>query len=236
MPPSLGRAQKSQQLVVRLVFRNDAVGEVRTVEAGDVTFRLAQFQVRDDILAHARRGGGGERHERDFGKHFPQLRELAVFRAEIVAPFADAMRLVHGDEPHIPARQVIEEAGQHQPFRRGVEQAELAVVQTAQTLAAFARRERGIQERRRNAARLKRVHLVLHQRNERGDNDREAVARERGKLEAKRFAAAGRQQREDVVARQRIADDFLLQWPERGEAEVLLQKQEQIWRIGFQSC
>ncbi len=28
-------------------------------------------------------------------KQFAQLRELAVFRAEIVAPFADAMRLVN---------------------------------------------------------------------------------------------------------------------------------------------
>jgi hypothetical protein len=43
-------------------------------------------------------------------------------------------------------------------------------------------------------------------------------------LEAERFAAAGGQQREDVLARQRIADDFLLQRAERGEAEVLLQQ------------
>ena len=31
------------------------------------------------------------------GKQRAQLRELAVFGAEIVAPFADAVRLVHGD-------------------------------------------------------------------------------------------------------------------------------------------
>jgi hypothetical protein len=46
----------------------------------------------------------------------------------------------------------------------------------------------------------------------------------------KRLAAAGRQQREDVFARQRIADNFLLQRTERGETEVLLQQREQVWR------
>ena len=80
---------------------------------------------------------------------------------------------------------------------------------------------------------MQRVHLVFHQRDERRDDDGEAVARERGKLEAERFAAASRQQREDIFARQRIADDFLLQRAERGEAEVLLQQREQFWSGGF---
>ena len=62
------RAEKREQLVVGLVLRDDAIGQVRPVEAGDVNFRLAQFQVRDDVLAHATGGGGGERHERDVGK------------------------------------------------------------------------------------------------------------------------------------------------------------------------
>ena len=51
-----------------------------------------------------------------------------------MAPFTDAMRLVHGDEPDVPALQIFEKAGQHQPLRRGVEQAIFAVVQTAQAL------------------------------------------------------------------------------------------------------
>jgi hypothetical protein len=52
----------------------------------------------------------------------------------------------------------------------------------------------------------------------------------------KRLAAAGRQQREDIPARERIADNFLLQRAERGETEVLLQQREQFWSSGFQSC
>ena len=51
----------------------------------------------------------------------------------------------------------------------------------------------------------------------------------------KRFAAAGGQQGKDIPARERIADDFLLQWTERRETKILLQQREQFWRGGFQS-
>jgi hypothetical protein len=41
-------------------------------------------------------------------------------------------------------------------------------------------------------------------------------------LEAKRFTTTRRQHGEDILARERVADDLLLQWPERREAEILL--------------
>jgi len=87
-------------------------------------------------------------------------------------------------------------------------------VQTAQACSGFIGIERRVQKCRRDAAGLQRVHLVFHQRNQRRDDDRETVAREGGKLKAKRFATTGRQQREDVPARERILDDLLLQRPE----------------------
>ena len=74
---------------------------------------------------------------------------------------------------------------------------------------------------------LQRVHLIFHQRDERRDDDGESGPHERGKLEAERFAAAGRQQGEDVLARERVADDFLLQRAERSEAEELFQRCEE---------
>ncbi len=100
------RAEKLQQLIVRFVFGENAIGQVRTVETGDVTTWFAQFQMRDDVFAHAASRGGGERHERDVGKMFSQFGNLAVFGTEIVSPFADAMRLVNGDEPDAPLLQI----------------------------------------------------------------------------------------------------------------------------------
>ena len=71
-----------------------------------------------------------------------QVRELAIFGTEIVAPFADAMRLVNGDEPHVPALQIGQESRKHQPFRRDVEQTVFALMEAAQPFARLAGRQR----------------------------------------------------------------------------------------------
>ena len=57
-------AQELQHLLVGLVLGQHAVGQVRPVEAGHVATRLAQLQQRDDVLAHALGGRGGQRHHR----------------------------------------------------------------------------------------------------------------------------------------------------------------------------
>ena len=222
------RAHEGKDLLVSAGLRRDAVSQVRAVETGDVARGILQVQLPDDVAAHALGGRGGERHHRHVGENFAQRRKLPVFRAEIVSPFADAMRLVNGEEVDVPFLQIFEKAGQHQPLRRDVEQPEFAVVQSAQARTRFAGGERRIQKGRRHARRLQRVHLVLHQRDERRDDHREPGPHERGELEAERFAAAGRQHGENVPARQRVADDFLLQRAKGTEAEELFQQREEL--------
>ncbi len=51
-----------------------------------------------DILARLRIGRGGEGDARNIGKALRQCGELQIFRPEIMAPLADAMRLVDGEE------------------------------------------------------------------------------------------------------------------------------------------
>src|SRR3989442_3196686 len=53
---------KTQKLFVGTVFRQHAIGEVRPIETRDVTTRLAQTKLLNDVRAHSFRGGGGERH------------------------------------------------------------------------------------------------------------------------------------------------------------------------------
>jgi len=50
-----------------------------------------------------------------------------------------------------------------------------------------------------------------------------------------RLAAAVGSQREDIPARERIADNFSCNGAERGETEVLLQQREQFWSSGFKA-
>ena len=91
-----------------------------------------ELELLGDVLAHALGGGGRERHERDLREAVAELGNLAILGSEVVAPLADAVGLVDGEEVHAPALQVGEHPGKHQPLGRGVEQAELAVVQAAQ--------------------------------------------------------------------------------------------------------
>ncbi len=216
-----------EHLLVRPGLGLHAIGEIGPVETGDVTARLAQAQLLEDVGPDAFGGRGGERHQRHFREEIAQARELAVLGPEIMSPFADAMRLVDGDELGLPAPQVVEKTGKHQPFGRGIEQTKLALVQPAQARAGFLRLERGIQKRGGHAAGLEGVHLVFHQRDEGRNDDGQAGPGQGGQLETERFAAAGGQEREDVASRQRVADDFFLQRAKRGEAEGLLQQRQQ---------
>ena len=77
-------------------------------------------------------GGGGEGVQADAGKQLAQPAELPVLGPEVVAPLADAVRLVDGDEPHRRAARgdaAEEDVGAlaDQPLGRHVEQAEAAV-------------------------------------------------------------------------------------------------------------
>ena len=63
------------------------------------------------------------------------------------------------------------------------------------------------------------AHLVAHQRDQRGDDESDAGARQRRELVAERLAAAGRHDGEDVAAGFDGGDDLLLAGAEVGEAE-----------------
>ena len=157
-----------------------------------------------------------------------QRRELAVFRAEIVAPFADAMRFVNGDEADVPALQVLQHPGEHQAFGGGIKQLVLAVVEAAQALSAFALGPGGVSEGGGDPGGVQSIHLVLHVGDERRDHHREARFDQRGELEAERFAAPGGEQGKDVKSVERIENDLLLQRAKRWEAERLLQRCQEL--------
>ena len=89
----------------------------------------------------------------------------------------------------------------------------------AKTVAGFLSAEGGVEKRRGNAAGLKRIDLVFHEGDERGNHDREAVAGERGELETERLAAARGQEGKDIFADQISFDDFALERAEGGVAE-----------------
>src|ERR1700686_1648206 len=94
-------------------------------KAGNVLVRIAQAELLDNVVANALRGAGGERRDGVVGKEFAELAELAVFRAEFVAPFGDAMRFIDGKKGQRQAFQPLRSVAQSDAFRGKIHEAVL---------------------------------------------------------------------------------------------------------------
>ena len=221
--------QEPQQLLARLVALDDRVGDVGAVEAGREDLGRPQAELVDDVFARMRIGRRRQRDARHAGIELGELAELAIFRAEIVAPLADAMRLVDGEERDRRIADHLAEARR----RRGAR---------ARHRADRARRRQIARRTSRNSSRdsdelsaaaadaelLQRLHLVAHQRDQRRDDDADAVAAERRDLVAERLAGAGREQHDGIAAGRHMFDDRLLLAAERGIAVDRLQDRERM--------
>ena len=95
--------------------------------------RVVQAKLRRDVAPDARRRGGGVRVQADAGKQLAQPPELAVLGPEVVAPLADAVRFVDGDEADADRRQQRQKlvgAFADQPLGRDVEQLVASLTQS----------------------------------------------------------------------------------------------------------
>ncbi len=219
------RAEELQHLLGRLGLGHDAIGEVGPVEAGDEAARLAQLQLLDDVRAHALGGGGGQRHHR--ARRERASRSSASWRysgPEIVAPFADAMRLVHGDQVHVPALQIVQETRRASaaPARHRAG----GIRPGAGRAGAAAIRRRPREELRKVAAMPAACSASTWS----------FISAIRARPRPSGPAGAARAIGSRAICRRRwaaarthpcppgVADDFPLQRPKRGEAEISLQQ------------
>ena len=89
--------------------------------------RIAQRELRDDVVAHTSRGGGGEGEHRDLGMAPSQPGELTVFRSKVMSPFRYAVRLIDDERVDADARiqtlqRTFEKFLQQKPLGREVEE------------------------------------------------------------------------------------------------------------------
>ena len=92
-------AEHVQDLPLEIRPRQHAVDEVRPIEGADELQRIDQAELRHDVAAHAHGRRRGERVHAGARQHPAKLGELPILRPEVVAPLADAVRLVDRDEP-----------------------------------------------------------------------------------------------------------------------------------------
>src|SRR6266852_6094968 len=104
----------------------DDVAQVRTAETSDVFVRTAEPELLDDVAANTLRGAGGERGDGTPGKNLAQATELAVLRAEFMAPLGNAMGFVDGEKGNWEAFQPVHCVAKGDTLRRQIEQLVLA--------------------------------------------------------------------------------------------------------------
>ena len=211
------------RFLARVEFEHVEI-QVRAVEARDEHERVAQAQQLHDVAAHAfGRGGGERRHGGAVGQRGDEFADAQIRRAEVLAPLRNTVRFVHRDQRDVSARREIAEAWRLQTFGGHVEQLHLAGIGGVEHVLLFVHGLRGVDECGGDANLVRAVHLVTHQRDEWGDDDRDAVEQQRGNLVAHGFARARGHDTQHIAVGGDRLDEFGLTGAERCIAEVLAQ-------------
>ena len=215
--------QERQQLLARLLFGHDAIENIGTVEARQKAFGILQMQASDDLFAGALVGRGRQGNSRHSGKHFSQLAQLQVFRAEVVAPLRYAVSFVDGKQGDVQALQKRHHARLHQTLRRKIEHLDFAALDTVGQLALLLGTQGRIQGRRGHPEFFKGRDLVVHQGNQRRYHHGQAIAQQGRHLEAQGLAAAGGHQHQGVATTGHALNNVTLSATETVVAEDVLE-------------
>jgi hypothetical protein len=166
--------QKPEQVLARIALRHHAIEQVGAVVAGGEDAGGFETQLLGDIVAGRTVRGRRQRYQRHPGKALLQHPERLIVAAEIVTPARDAMRFVDREQRYPAAAQQFQEARHDQPLRRHVEKIQHPVARRPLDRARLAGWQRGMQGGGPHPRLPKRVDLVLHQRDQRRDNNAEA--------------------------------------------------------------
>ena len=217
----LAALQYLEDLVEHLAPAQHPVDQVRPIEVADEDGRVAQVELVDDVLADRLGGGGREGVEGGLRELVADRRELPVLGSKIVPPVADAVGFIDGKRAHADfAEEVLEPLGDH-PLRRGEQQANSPGAKLTSGEKLFRIVQCGVDAQCRHVGGGQAIDLILHQRNERRDNDGRLGRAIRGRcLVAERLAAARGHDDERIAPIEVGADRLFLKRPEGMEAPV----------------
>ena len=197
----------------------DAVEEILPRETANERLGVRQAELCDDVAPDRVRRRRRQGDRRRVAAQPAEASQPGVVGAEIVAPLADAMRLVDRQQAQPRAPDCLQEPAAAEPFRHHVDDPHLAAGDRIQAALLLARAERAVDVRDRQAQAAELVDLVLHQRDQRRDDQRQPVEHQRRQLVAEALASAGRHYAQAIATRQHGADHLFLAEPEAGQPE-----------------
>ena len=190
---------------------DDRERQVRAVEPRRDAHRVAQAEPGHDVGRHLRRRGRRRGDDRLRAEPARGVGEPEVVGPEVVPPLGHAVRLVDHEQADPGVADALEEPGRGEPLGRDVEQPQVTARGALERPAVGRRVLLGV-DQADVAGRdpLDRLHLVLHQRDQRRDDDREVGPHERRQLVAERLARAGRHDHQHVATVHRRLDRLAL--------------------------
>jgi hypothetical protein len=198
--------------------------QVRTVKAGDEFPGLFEFQLLDDVVAHAMCRAGGECRDRLARKFFLKHFQFAVVGAKFVPPFRNAMRFVDHKKRDRHFLQPVNHFAFGQPFRRKIQQPKLTTFRAVLRLTLLVPALAAVQHRSGNPHLLELRDLILHQRNQGRNHNRGLLCLQRRRqLVAQRFAAACWHHHANIAPRQNVEHNRFLFRPKCVVAPIPLQ-------------
>ena len=114
------------------------------------------------------------------------------------------------------------------PFRREIEQLKPLLIEILHHAVLFNPGEAGVKRRRRDLSLLQAGDLILHQRDERRDDQGQPGQEGRRQLIAERLALPGRHDRHRIAPSQHCANDLLLARPKLRKPELFAELSSQI--------
>ena len=219
---TLDRSQDMNEFLIFVDGLAHHVGKILAGETHTDDILLLELQLLLNVINHFWRCRCREGEDRNAGLPLANLCYLEIRGPEVVAPLTDAVGLVDRDEAHFDALQLVEEDGRLEAFGRDVEQfcvAEDAVVERFHDLAAL---HSAVDSSGDDSVAAQMAHLILHQGDERRDDDAHAFLGEGRHLKGDALAAACRHQPQSVPAASNALDNLALDAAEVGIMPVLL--------------
>ena len=218
-------AQVLQHKVVLAAGGLDLKIQVRAVKARHQHLGVLQPQCAAYILLHRPgRCGRKGREDRPPGQTVHKGKDLEVAGAEILPPLADTVRLVYCDHRKLGRCGKAAEGAALQPLGRDIEELVAALGGKGQCLVDLCLAQARVDEGSADTGVVQRLDLILHQRDQRGDDKSDARQQQGRDLIAERLACAGGHDGQCVPPGQNGVDDLLLPGTEGVVAEIAFER------------
>src|SRR5260221_13602964 len=189
--------------LVLLDLRLDLVIKIGPVEGGYEDIRVAEPEIFDDVAFYLRGGRCRKGNDGDFRAdlvhHFPQS---AVFGPEVMPPFRDTVCFIDGEERYLQVAEKFHVFLLGQRLGRYIEHFGMPVQQVFMHFPDLFFAKRGVEEVGDTvlaAVTTDEVDLVLHQSDQRTNDNSHTFADNGGQLIAKTFATTCRHDDESVL-------------------------------------